>query len=69
MATEWNNELMEEIDIDTVKLIDAIQADGPLVFHDNYGDGVALADNVSFPTWTKLAEHYGLNVRNFINDY
>ena len=30
MATEWNDELMEEIEIDTVKLLDAIQADGPL---------------------------------------
>lgn len=66
MAKEWNNNLLEEINIDTEALLDAVDAKTEhAIFEDSYGDGIALINSVSYKTYHELAAAFGLDAADF----
>jgi hypothetical protein len=66
---EWNEALMEEINIDTEALVEAVDAKTKhAIFEDSYGDGIALVDGVSYKTYHDLAAAFGLDAADFAKD-
>lgn len=66
MAIEWNQELLEEIEIDTEALLAAcVERADKTIFQDSYGNGIALYDGESFSTWHALAARFGLDAAKF----
>lgn len=66
MAKEWNDNLLEEINIDTEALVEAVDSKTKhAIFEDSYGDGVALVDGVSYKTYHDLAAAFGLDAADF----
>lgn len=65
-AREWNETMLEEIDIDIESLIKAVDAKtSHCIFEDSYGDGVALIDGKSYRTYHELAAAFGLDASDF----
>ncbi|WP_316348493.1 DUF2525 domain-containing protein [Desulfuromonas acetoxidans] len=63
---EWNEKLLEEIEINTLHLASAVvEKSGHIVFEDSYGNGVALINNTSYATWHDVAEAFGLDITDF----
>lgn len=66
MAREWNEDLLEEIDIDVDALVAACAERAEYtIFQDSYGSGVALYHGESFPTYHALAARFGLDAAKF----
>lgn len=62
MVSEWNEKLMEEIEVDGKSVVKAVAEKGLMVWQDSYGDGVALINNKSFATYHELAKEFGIDI-------
>ena len=63
---EWNETLLEEIEIDIESLVSAVDAKTEhVIFEDSYGDGVALVAGVSYQSYHSLADAFGLDALDF----
>jgi hypothetical protein len=63
---EWNETLLEEIEIDIEALVSAVdEKTERVVFEDSYGEGVALVGGVSYQSYHDLADAFGLDALDF----
>lgn len=66
MVTEFNQNLLEDIEINVPEFLQAVQEKTDYaIFQDSFGDGVALIANKSYGSYHDIAAEFEINILDY----